>query len=390
MQPRFYKTADPSSFARLRKRVQYESEARRGLNADPAYSMEIPGQIGIKLNNACNLRCTHCFEWNEEGYHHGLDREHRLDEIPISIIKDVLAATRSTQSPLYLWGGEPLAYRNLGELCSLLKEDSRWTTICTNGTLLNRHVETLLPISQNLALLVSLEGLGRDNDAIRGEGVFEKVLTQVKDLISLKARGLYHGTVSIGLTINDHVVGKLAEFVQFFESLEVDAVYLVFPWFIPGNVAASMDRFAETVLLGNQNGLSVLGNASWHSFTYHLNEELIELLKEDMRLICARAWRTRVRFHPALEPSEVDGFVRGSPVAAEGKCRCTSIARRLDVLPNGDVVSCKFFPETKMGNLRNQTVLEVWKGSAFRHFREALAGGLSPVCSKCTLLYTTG
>ena len=32
------------------------------------HTREMPEFIAIKLTNACNLRCKHCYEWNEEGY----------------------------------------------------------------------------------------------------------------------------------------------------------------------------------------------------------------------------------------------------------------------------------------------------------------------------------
>jgi len=101
-------------------------------------------------------------------------------------------------------------------------------------------------------------------------------------------------------------------------------------------------------------------------------------------------WNMRVRFHPALDASEVEDFVIGRPVPAEQKTRCMAITNRVDLLPSGDVVTCKFFPETRVGNLSSEPLEQIWHNARSIGFRQTLACGLSPVCSKCTLLYSTG
>jgi radical SAM protein with 4Fe4S-binding SPASM domain len=63
----------------------------------------------------------------------------------------------------------------------------------------------------------------------------------------------------------------------------------------------------------------------------------------------------------------------------------------MDVFPDGEVVSCKFFPEFRVGNLHEAGVEEVWKGQRFDQVRETVSRcGLMPVCAKCPLLYTRG
>jgi len=60
-------------------------------------------------------------------------------------------------------------------------------------------------------------------------------------------------------------------------------------------------------------------------------------------------------------------------------------------MPNGDVVSCKFFPEFRMGNLRDGGAAGVWQSERFNDMRRTIeTEGLMPVCSKCNLLYSRG
>ena len=206
--------------------------------------------------------------------------------------------------------------------------------------------------------------------------------------MALKKSGAYKGIVSVGHTLNDQSVESLFEFVEYFEDKGVESVYIVFPWYIPEDVSRSMDDYVRANL--PSSFLRQLQRPSWHSYTYHLSPDSVEALKEQMRKISARSWKTRVRFHPALELDEVEGFVAGRPVPAEGKTSCVAVANRVDVMPNGDVTSCKFFPEMRLGNLERQSFSEIWQSETFARFRAKVSDELMPVCSKCTLLYSTG
>jgi len=63
----------------------------------------------------------------------------------------------------------------------------------------------------------------------------------------------------------------------------------------------------------------------------------------------------------------------------------------MDVFPNGDVVSCKFFPEFRVGNLHEADFEAIWQGARFDQVRATVSGcGLMPACAKCNLLYTRG
>ncbi len=390
MQPKTSVRFDAAAFDRLKNRVRDIAQSRRSLDQDPAYAAELPTQIGIKMNNGCNLRCKHCYEWNTEGYHQLMGQSERKDEIALELIEQVMQATRATGAKIYLWGGEPLMYSQLDGFMRLLEKDPRWTTVCTNAILTEERLDSLLRASECLAFLASVDGLEEQNDAIRGKGTFRRIVKALDLLLELKRKNIYRGSVSVSLTLNDAVVGHLFEFLEFFEACGVDSVYLVFPWYIPPYVAQSMDRFVSDKLPHLSPKLPTWSKASWHSFTYHIAPDNVGALKAEMARIGERVWNVRVRFHPALDTSEVEDFILGRPIPAEHKTRCTAITNRIDLVPGGDVVSCKFFPETRIGNLSSEPLQQIWHSSRFGEFRKTLACGLSPVCSKCTLLYSTG
>ncbi|WP_419874909.1 radical SAM protein [Candidatus Pristimantibacillus sp. PTI5] len=388
MQPKTNKTFDERVFNDLKRTIMNMSRASRAREADSRYAMEVPEDIGIKLNNGCNLRCKHCYEWNEDGFHWAMAKEDQKREIDIPLIEKLLEFTREKKSKLYLWGGEPLYYSKFPLLADLLEKDQRTVTICTNAILLEHHLDSLLKIGEGLVILVSLEGFEAENDAIRGKGTYQKVIQAVERLLELQKQGIFKGKVSISLTMNDAMVTKLFSFMKHFEEMGVDSVYFVYPWYISSESAKEMDE----LYVKEFNWLEPvqMEHCSWHSFTYHISPENIEPLKEEVLRISEHTWKNRIRFMPALEQDEIGDFVRGIQRTGMNRKQCLAISTRMDVLPSGSVTPCKFFPELAVGNISEVNVKDVWHGENYGKHRELLSCGLMPVCSRCGLLYHYG
>ncbi|WP_419872631.1 radical SAM protein [Candidatus Pristimantibacillus sp. PTI5] len=388
MQPKTTKTFDERVFNDLKRTIMNMSRASRLREGNSRYAMEIPEDIGIKLNNGCNLRCKHCYEWNEDGFHWAMAKEDQKKEIDIPLIEKLLEFTREKKSKLYLWGGEPLYYSKFPQLAELLEKDQRTVTICTNAILLEQQLDSLLKIGEGLVVLVSLEGFEEENDAIRGKGTYSKVVQAVERLLELQKQGIFKGKVSISLTMNDAMIPKLFSFMKHFEEMGVDSVYFVYPWYISPESAADMDELYVREFSWLQPVEPQ--HCSWHSFTYHISPENIESLKDEVRRISEHTWSSRIRFMPALEQDEISDFVRGIQRTGMKKKECLAISTRMDVLPSGNVTPCKFFPELAVGNISEAPVKEIWHGENYGKHRELLSCGLMPVCSRCGLLYHYG
>jgi MoaA/NifB/PqqE/SkfB family radical SAM enzyme len=393
MQPKSDVVFDPPSFERLRDRLHSRAQVTRAIQADPRYATPLPEEIGLQLTNRCNLRCETCFQWNESGFHRLLPVARQRDDLDIGIVEKILAATRPARSKVYLWGGEPLVYRDWDRLTELLAEDPRWTVLCTNGLGMDKKLDSLLRLGKNLVSLISVDGFAEENDAVRGKGTFDRVMESIDLLLDSKARGVYQGEVSVSCVISAPMVGKLYEFAEFFEARGVNSVYLVFPWYIPEETAVRMDGYIEERLgwLRERNTEYTAGRpASWHSYTFHVDPGVVPALRDEVARIAARTWKVRVRFQPALEPDEIEGFLAGSERPGEGRTRCLSIHTRLNVLPDGTVTTCKLFPEMRFGDLAQDGMAEVWHGETASRARGTLACGLTPICSKCVQLYLHG
>ena len=388
MQPKTSKRLDKNAFNRIKKTAQNMAVSDRMVSQKGSFATQVPQEIGLQLTNKCNLRCTHCFEWNNEGYNHGLTQADQKGELDYEIIENVLKETQQVKANLFLWGGEPMVYSQWDRLCSDLKKDKRWTVLCTNGILVEEKMDSLIDISKDLAILTSLEGFEQENDLIRGQGSYKRAMGGIQEVIRLQKKNIFKGLQSVHLTISDNMIGKLYEFVEFSEALGIDSLYLCFPWYIPKEVSYDMDAYFTKHFSWLQKSQDKI--ASWHSFKFKVDEQMIEALLKDLKRIINRTWKIRVRFQPALEINEIPDYIRGNKIAAQNKGKCLAVCNRMDILADGSVSACKLFSEFSVGNLKDKTLEEIWHGEHFNKVRQHLSKELMPVCSKCILLYLNG
>nr|VFK63480.1 MAG: Radical SAM superfamily enzyme, MoaA/NifB/PqqE/SkfB family [Candidatus Kentron sp. UNK]VFK70828.1 MAG: Radical SAM superfamily enzyme, MoaA/NifB/PqqE/SkfB family [Candidatus Kentron sp. UNK] len=390
MQPATHKRIDPAEFARMKKALGNLSRAVRARKTDPGYAAPYPEEIGIQLTYRCNIRCDHCFQWNDKGFFRHLSQQDARDELSAEVFEKILFETREARSNLYLWGGEPTVHKEWDALSRMIETDPRWSVICTNGLMLERKLESILRISAHTVLLVSLDGFQAQNDAIRGQGTFEKIIKNIHLIRDLQKRGEYKGKLSISLVLSDENIPDLYEFAEYCESLGgVDSLYLVYPWYITEAVAKRMDAYYRTHFSWLRN-LPCQPKPSWHSYTHHVTADKARILRECIDKLTRRAWNIRLRLQPALEADEFEHFIMGAEYTGQRRSQCLSISNRMDVLADGSVSSCKLYPEFGVGNLYQEGVLDIWHGENFRRVREILGKGLTPACSKCVLLYLHG
>ncbi len=389
MQPKSKVCYDAKSLNVLKRTIKNISNPLRQRRNNPRYATELPDVVGIKLTNRCNLRCKHCYEWNEEGFHRNMNKMEQQQDIELELFKKILKETETLKSRLYLWGGEPLCHKDFDKIADMLKQDPREVSMCTNALLLQQNLDSIIKISDNLELLIPVEGFEEDHDLIRGNGNFKKVMEALKLIMDLKAKGIYKGKVSIHTVINDSVSGKLYDLVEFFESMGVDMVLLCYPWYISDDTACKMDNYFYNKFSWLEEA-SIKKEKSWHSFTYKLDSKNLGVLKEQIDKINEKVWSTRVRFQPDLELEDIEKFILGVEVDSLQNKSCLAISTRMDIYPDGAVSSCKFFSEFTIGNIKNASISEIWHSENYGCIRETINNSLTPVCSKCNLLHLHG
>lgn len=382
MQPTSKLTLNDQAGALLMRTVRNVVEGQRQRRASRC---DLPETLGIKLTNRCNLRCAHCYQWNESGYHRDMERSEQNLDLDIGVFERLMAESRPVKSRIYLWGGEPLVHRKIGRILEILEQDPRETTICTNAHFIDRHMDALCRISENLEFLIALEGFEAEHDMLRGKGSFNKVMSTIDELIELRKQGRFKGKLSIHTVISDQMVGRFYELMEFYESKRIDLVLLCFPWYISEQTSREMDTFARE----NFDWLIDFrkGRHSWDAFKYRLAPQSIDKLMDDLRRINSRTWWIKVRYQPGLEFDEIEDFVRGKSMTARCATTCQVLHTRADITPTGNVTACKFFSEFSVGNLHEQSLSALWTSDSYNRIRQTFGQQLSPACSKCNVLY---
>jgi len=251
-------------------------------------------------------------------------------------------------------------------------------------------LESLLSISDRLEMFIALDGFEAEHDALRGPLAWRRTMKGLRRLIEQRQAGNYRGEVTVNCVFQDSMVGKLFDFVGFLQDEGVDAIYLSYPWHISPQTATMMDDYLAAHL-PDVAARTPRGSGSWHSYTFALNSGVTSDLRVDLGRIEDADWHTKVRYNPEIDDDSLEEFLAGSDRPANGQTRCLAINSRLDVLPSGEAITCKFFPELAVGDLMASELVDVWHGQSLQGLRTTVHQcGLMPVCSKCPMLYSRG
>jgi MoaA/NifB/PqqE/SkfB family radical SAM enzyme len=183
-------------------------------------NLKTPVTLIFFVTSRCNLRCSHCFYWQE------LNAEFDT-ELTIAEIRKI---ARSLDHPvsLSLTGGEPFLRKDISEIIGAFYEGcgTREVGIATNGTIETTTIETVRAVLEqgflsNLSVQISLDGLEETHDAIRGiNGTFNKTMSTLKALNKIRKHypNLYLKTA---LSIQKRNVTELEEFVDYLLPLNI-------------------------------------------------------------------------------------------------------------------------------------------------------------------------
>lgn len=151
----------------------------------------IPAFLIASITSKCNLHCTGCYS---RCINSTVDTEpvsQLTDEEWLRIFDEADALGISF---IVLIGGEPMIRRDVIEAAG--KKKNILFPIFTNGTMLDDAYMELFDKSRNLIPIMSIEGKEKNTDAIRGEGIYDRLVSNMDDL---HARGLVYG-ISVTVT----------------------------------------------------------------------------------------------------------------------------------------------------------------------------------------------
>ena len=295
---------------------------------------------------ACNLTCKHCYQ---EAGHKPLadelttERKLRLvDELAYEYVPFLALA-----------GGEPLVAKDIWKVLERCKQRGVHTTVATNGTLLTKETCQRLVESGVKYVEVSLDSiLPEEHDGFRGmPGAWKRSVAGIKNVASTP--GLRAGLAMCVTRLNYHHVEDMIGLAK-----DIGCTTFVHFNFIP--VGRGREMLAMDITPREREALLELLNR-------HLQEGRISIMSTapqfgracilygplDGLMATAHAGKGKGR-----QAKVLSRYIGG---CGAGRCYCC-------VEPNGKVTPCVYMPSTIIGDLKQQSLMEIWQDPRFDVF----------------------
>ncbi len=174
-----------------------------------------PGERNIFFHilTACNLSCSHCYINPEQHGTQTLSKERIVKWLELFVDPE-------KKSNVIFLGGEPTMHPDLPYCIKKAKESGYFVTVDSNGYLFHDLLEQSSP--QYLDFLsFSLDGPESEvNDPIRGEGVFDICVANIKKAVQ------YGYNVSVIYTVSSRNIDHLEKMVALLKKLQVKKFFI--------------------------------------------------------------------------------------------------------------------------------------------------------------------
>jgi MoaA/NifB/PqqE/SkfB family radical SAM enzyme len=354
-------TAEPTDRKAIDARRYFEAGTRSG----GGIAIKPPVCLYLEVTNRCNLLCTTCPRTYAE-LEPPADMPWQLFTRIVDQVPDLARAV--------LHGvGEPMLVKNLPSMVRYLKSRGAYVLFNTNGTVLNERNGRALITAGLDELRVSLDASTPESYIkVRGKDYFRRVVRNVQAFRALQEReGHAKPRVSAWLTGLKETIAELPAFVRVAAEIGVKEVYL--------QRLVFFDR-------------DMVGLA-------RPDQALFERMSRDEAL--------------ALETAEALAKSLGLTFAASGAASepGLSLAKKRDDSPwslcrrpwtvmyftaNGRALPCCIAPFSQhgyenytLGDATQETLREIWSGTRYQSFRDALLSDEPPkVCANCGLRWS--
>lgn len=339
---------------------------------------KFPEYIYIQPTLRCNLRCKMCFQWGPGGYCRGKEAKLLKEEVTVDKWCEFIENIAIHKPIIGIWGGEPLIYKGIRELMSYINSKGLKAGIITNGYFLEHYVEDIV---SNINLLgVSLDGPQKINDKLRGKGVFVKVIRGLEKIEEIKAKQKsLTPFIEILFVVTEDNYGYISKFYHYIkQKFNADFVFEVGWYYYP-----EMRQKYKQEMKERLNCEAFCGDGFVNTKPTEIDPEEIKKAIDEIEKSKGDSY---VYFFPPLR--EMKRFL-SDPYYTCGFTTCLAPVKKAGILPNGDVTFCHQCPDYIIGNVFEESLIDIWNGERANKFRNVLKEkGLFSICSQCSSLYS--
>jgi len=148
--------------------------------------LKMPKEICVIITYRCNAKCNMCNVWQNPTKPSDEITPADIDKLPSGL------------NFINITGGEPFVRQDIAEIIKVIKPKTKRIVISTNGYFTERII-ALCSKYPDLGIRISLEGLPKSNDSIRGmQDGFDRGL---RTLLALRKMGCKD--IGFGMTVQD-------------------------------------------------------------------------------------------------------------------------------------------------------------------------------------------
>jgi radical SAM protein with 4Fe4S-binding SPASM domain len=357
--------------AAWRKHLHVQGDLKTG----NGFARKPPYQISLRITNRCNQRCAICGQFGDSGYMNEGDGDYLLSELKFEDYKKVVDDTAHYKPIFYITGGEALLYKDLFKLTEYIKEKGCYVYVITNGASLERNAKQIVEQKWDM-LTCSFDGPEAIHDKARGvSGTFKKTARGIKLLLEERGRKP-DPYFLLSSTVSESNQDYLVELFDTAAELGPDGLILYLSWFTTQEIGEKHASILKTEMNVDAN--------TWKSYIGQNTRIDAAKVKASLEDIEKKKYPFGWFPVPFIRPEQLIAYYE-EPENFLGFGPCVAPYLMIDIMPNGDVVTCRDYIDVKVGNIQETPILDLWNNERFREFRTLLnkEGGTLPQCSRC-------
>lgn len=348
---------------------------------------DIPvSQISLRVNESCNLRCSSCGQWGENGHlRQKLERGEKLEQLDFDVVKRVIYETRHDKPVYYIWGGEPTIWKPLLPLFQELAKYKLYGSIVTNAQAIDKVIEPIVETGSLEILFLSLDGWDAESQNVMrspANGVsshnFEKTMAVIEKVYEMKKKKNLRFPFIVPITVvSNHNYMHLTDIHHLvYDKCELHPYY--YGWFITPERAQKHEEVFE-----KRFGFKPNNHRGYLKSCFNDVDPVATAQQVQEVISMSKGHTCSPQFLPDItSESEIRRYYADHTWHC-GYPDCESIYYIAEISPNGTVTPCRDYQDYVAGNVNEQSFYDVWNGEKFKKFRREMKKGLMPVCTRC-------
>jgi len=381
--PRFY-------YFILRNGAWAKMAKRLGQGRPPAPGSFFPVKLDLRIIYGCNLRCKMCGQWGDTGTFFDYDRSRLKRPLSLEVIETVIdELVPHGLRYVDMEGGEAFLHPHIIELFHLLKSRRLFVKPVTNGTYLDRYAKRIVE-SRVDAIHVSVDGDRETHNYVRqADWAYDKIMDGLGALMEeRRSAGRHTPLVQINFTMTRHnrhdSLRRLCADLAGKGLVDVISVKAS-PIWMPEEKGQEYQQLVDCYL-GIGEGVE-----SWKGFVEDYADfgDEARAIAATIRDLKAKGYDFFVDSLPSIDLEELPRMYTDYEWNL-GRPHCPIPYLEPTIEADGNVYPCNLYTDEplSMGNVYEQSFLEIWFGEKFQAFRKMLheQGGLLPICNRCCQL----